>query len=461
MIIDYMVYGYIAVGSYLIANAILPMLGENKYSGGSSEDNRIVGYTELKDLRGRDGFVISRNIQFNLESSTEHVGLFGPTSSGKTTFLIKPNMRRLDNCSIVCTDPSKDIERDCKRPTYKTYRFNTTPKECQVGFDPLLNCNTTYDVRTVMETLLINGLKSSQDSPHSDLEKWAKLSQPLVNVFAIYNFKYKRYKFGDMMLRLLNTPIVKYTETYVDVEAPNGETVKKKVAILDPNCIEYEIRATKDPDLITEYEGFRQSVATPEVMSNIKFTLSTGFNIFRDERIRSICNIPALKYSKLREEKTILYIQISEFESTSMYPIMAVMMQQIMYTSTCNPKGLPIMLVLDELCNIGFIPRLDKILSSVRRYNVGVFACTQSITQLEDLYGTIRTKTILENFITKIALSGLSYTANTFTELLGPTKVDGNVVPVMTASDIRRLDRDECLIVHRNRRGVVDKLSKY
>lgn len=447
--------------------------GSKSSTGTGPRNNKITTHKELSSLKGTDGYVLTKNIQYSHKTSLEHVIILGPTGSGKTSKVIKHNVSRLDNCSIICTDPSGDIAEQVKKDGFDTLIFNPLDVSCEIGFDPLYNCKTTAEVRNVMETLLINGLKSSNTEAHSDFQKWAKLSIPLVNVYALYNYKYKKYKFGDMMYRLLTVPIAKYNEVVVDVvdkngvpmKDPTGKQIRVKQKELDKNCIEAEIRDSADEELIAEYEGFKQSIGSPECLANIRLTLSSGLALFRDSQIRNLCNKPPIDYKRFRYFKSVYYIQIPEKTSEFYYPIVAVMIQQIMDVTIDTQGGLPIMFVLDELCNIGLVPRFDKVLSTVRRYNIGVMGCTQSIAQFEDLYGPVRTKTILENFNTRVALGGLGDSADYFSKLLGFTLVERNEVEVektlMQPSEVRMLSDDEVLIIYKNKRGVIDKMLNH
>lgn len=452
----------IGVASLLGATVTSVLIPDNKVKDNvSNKDNNIVTHKELKSLKGDDGFVISQNIQYSIKSSTEHVLVLGPTGIGKTSRVIKHNIARLKNCSIVCTDPSRDIQRDVKRNDFTKIVFNPlNPKE-SIGFNPLSNCKTTTEVREVMETLLFNGLKSTSPEISSDFQKWAKLSLPLLNVYTLYNYKYKKYSFGDMLYRIMHAPIIQFKDQMIPKEI-NGVMQMARTRVLIKDSLEYEIRETQDSELICELESFLQTIGTPECLANIRLTLSSGLALFKDKNVRELCNRNPFSYEQLRHKPYILYIQIPEKVSEFYFPITSVMIKQIMDVTMEQPNGLPIMFVLDELCNIGMIPRFDKVLSTVRRYNIGVLGCTQSLSQLEDIYGSIRTKTILENFNTRVALGGLGDSSDYFSKLLGFTVDDNDAERVlMQPSQIRMLNTDHALIIYRNKRGVIDKMLKH
>lgn len=448
-------------------------------------NNEIMTSKELRQYSGDDGFIISQNVRLSSRFSKEHVMVFGPTGIGKTNHIVKHNIQHLKNCSIVCTDPSSDIYRDVHREDCKHFVFNPLKPETSIGYDPIQMCNTEYEVRNVMETLILNGFQTGV-SGNSDVEKWVKLSSPLLKMYAVYNYRYKKYNFTDMVTRVLTAPLKMecYVNEMVEVDEPslkqtigaNGRmsmatTSKKtkrmeKVKKIDTRSIEYEILKTKDESLVSELYALLRTIDSPETYSNIQLTLNSALALFKDSSIRKICSKPSFDFRRLRKEKSIVYIQIPEKLSRYFAPLTSILIQQLIDVSRDNPDGNDIYFVLDELCNIGLIPDLDKTLSTIRRYNMGILGCTQSINQLELIYGQAKTKVILENFNTCCAMSGLSETGEYFSKQLGMClKISHNDTEfyqnVMTSDEIRRLEQDKILIVCKNKRGVVDTLLPF
>lgn len=450
----------------------------------SADDNDIVSDRELNKFKGDDGFIISQNVRFSKRYSKEHVIVFGPTGAGKTNHIVKHNLQHIKDASIICTDPSGDIMRDVSREDCKIYKLDPNDIKNSIGYDPILMCNSEYEVRNIMETMILNGFQMSGSS-NSDVEKWVKLSAPLLKMYAIYNYKTKKYNFTEMITRVLTAPIkmqVTVTEK-VERDEPTIKTVNEngslkyvsgtkkvmqleKVNKIDTRSIEYEILHSKDENLIQEFYSFIRTIDSPETFANVQLTLNSALALFKDSSVRELCSKKPFDFRVLRKEKAIFYIQIPEKLSRYFAPLTSVLIQQLIDVSRDNPDGNDILFVLDELCNIGIIPDLDKSLSTIRRYNMGVLGCTQSLSQLELLYGEAKTKVILENFNTLCAMSGLSETGGYFSNLLGNKTVTDNekssfVKNVMTHDEIRRLEENKILIVCKNKRGVVDTLLPF
>lgn len=414
----------------------------------NTDNNEITTHKELKSVKGDDGFLISKNVRLSSKYSNEHVFIAGPTGSGKTSRIMKHNVKHLNDCSIICTDPSYDIANDVHKKDYKVYIFNPLNPDISIGYDPLSLCKNTYEVRKLVEILLLNGMKSCSDS---DTDKWVKISAPILKAFAIYNYKFKRYNFSDMIMQLITRPI--------------PMRVKGNPNVVNSRSIEYELASCKDSEVLNELASFMSIQDSPEALASAQTMLATGLQLFHDNNLKVICSKPSLDIRKFREEKSILYIQVSEASSAYYSPITSVLLQQIIDICRDESTGYPVRFVLDELCNIGIIPNLDNVLSTIRRYNMGMIACTQCIAQLQSLYGELKTKVILENFNTICALAGLKTSGVYFSDVLGLTdkKVNDNImkVDVISADQLRRLKSDEILIISKNKRGVIDTMLNH
>lgn len=435
----------IALGASLVG-----LLGSVIYASASKnpDDNSITSHKELRDFKGSDGFLISKNVRLSSKFSNEHVFIAGPTGSGKTSRVAKHNVKNLKGCSIICTDPSCDIYMDVDRSDCEIYRFNPLDPNNSIGYNPLTSCKNTYEVRKIIDILLINGMKSESDS---ESDKWVKMSAPILKAFAIYNYKFKKYNFSDMIMQILTRPI--------------PMLVPHKPGVVNTNSIEYELVMSKDEEVINELKSFMKIQTAPETLACIQNTLNTSLQLFHDTNIKQICGKPSFDIRTFRKKQSILYIQVPESSSTYFSPIVSVLLQQIMDTCRDNPEGYPIRFVLDELCNIGIIPNFDSVLSTIRRYNMGLLGCTQCLAQMRDNYGQLKSEIILENFNTVCALSGLKTSGEYFSKILGLTdkKLDDKLVKgeVITADELRRLKSNEILIISKNKRGVIDTMLEH
>ena len=468
---------YLACALAMGATLIKPIITQLNTSS-----NDIVTHKELNAYKGDTGYLISSNVRLSNKYSKEHVIVFGPTGVGKTSHIMKHNVQNLTSGTVICTDPSGEIRKSIYRNDCEILCFNPlNPKE-SIGYDPLILCETEYEVRNIIETLLTNGF-SSNGKVSGDMDKWVKLASPFLKLYAVYNFRYRKYTFSEMILRVLNAPIKMKTFTMKEVKPqepqkkivfengkiksiPDTQSKLERVPVIDTNSIEYEITETHAEDLIDEFYAFLRTMESPETLSSIQLTLNSGLALFKDKNVQVVCNKKPFSFKKLREKNCILFIQIPENMSHYFAPLIAIFVQQLMDNGMRDSKGKDIFFVLDELCNIGYIPHLDRYLSTVRRYNIGIMGCTQSINQLKSLYGEEDTRVILENFNTRCAMSGLTETSDYFSNLLGTQLIEepenhNYKQEVISKDEVRRLDENKILIVCKNKRGVIDTLLPF
>lgn len=441
--------------------------GESK-----NAENKIVGAKELKKFCDPTGFILSEEVQLSSKYSKHHVAVVGPTSSGKTSRIVKYNVQYNDSASLICTDPSCDILAETCRPDARIYIFNPHDISKSEGFDPLSLCRDEMAVRSCMEIILLNGFKTDSGTQvSSDVEKWVKISAPILEIFAIYNYRHKKYTFSEMVIRLTSAPLLQeemqryMKQVLIGVKKGTNEPIYEerldcKIVRVE-NSIEEEIRKSGDVDLIEELDAFMATTKHQEMTSSIQTTLNSALSIFKDKKVQALCKKKPLDITKFRKEKSILFIQIPERYASRYQAITSIYMQQLFDTLQDNPKGLDVFFVFDELCNIGYIPDFDKLLSTIRRYNMGILGLMQSITQLAKIYGDYQAKTILENFNTVCALAGLKESNSYFAEKVGVDTSDKISSSVMSSDSVRRLAEDELLIICKNKRGVVDKLLPF
>jgi type IV secretion system protein VirD4 len=400
--------------------------------------SKIASHSELSSLKG-DGLIISENVRLSRKYSNEHALVVMPTGAGKTRRIAMPNVRNLKNCSLVVTDPKCEIARECitdkKTMILNPYNSNT------VGYDILENCNNTTEVRKYAKVLLVNGNLANQiltgASAGSEAVEWLQKATPLLNAYMIYNYYMKRYKFHEMVQRLVSAPLKE-----IGQEIMNSNVTEAKI----------------------EFQSFIQIAGSPVTLSCIRNVLLTNLQLFLDSSINNLMSRPSIDLNKLRDEETILYIQIPERDAAYFSPLTAVLVTQILDRLMDNEDGLQTYLILDEMANIGKINGLSQTLSTCRSRRVSILGCIQSLGQLELVYNS-ESKVLTELFKTVVFSGGLKDSSEYASELVGLGKFHKNndtyVDKLMSSDAIRRLKDDELLIICGNKNPVIDKMHKW
>lgn len=398
--------------------------------------NKLCSPWEIFDYTGTRGILISKRVRLSRKYSNENALMISPIGGGKTSRFIKHNVKGITDATLVVTDPSEDIERDVARDDVPVYRLRPLDPDNSVGFDPLFNCKNSSQVRDVMETLLMNGVGEGE------LDEWVGMALPLLNAYAIWNFKHKKMSFTQMIDNLVTLPLeMRVSETKVN-----------------KNSLEYHMAASGDREVITELKAFMKVKSAPQTMSCIRNTLTMGLRMFRDENVKKLCAKKPFDMSVLRREKCILYIQVPERHAEYLSPLVAVFLEQMITLCLDEPEGVPIQLVLEEFCNIGKVPNMRTLIATGRRYGVSTMACIQSLAQLREVYGEGQAEILLECFKTIMITGGLKGSTKYFSDLAGK---DSEGESILTETEIRRLGKNKVLIFSQNKRVVKDTMMPY
>lgn len=406
-------------------------------------DNKICNKSELKTLSG-EGIKLSKNIQLSVKQSNEHILMIAPSGSGKSRRFMMPNVNNLQNCSIICTDPSGEIARTC-HPNKKKYILNPFSNNT-IGYDPLFNCRSEFEVRKIANVILTNGMNanSSKESKSSNQSDWVGMATPLLISYMLMNYHTKKYNFGGLVKRICTMPIL---------------PIKDKEIM----SIYQEIMESKVESAIIEIHSFMQVMGAIQTLSSIRTVMNTCLQMFLDRNLQKLFTRTNIDISKIRQEESIIYIQIPEHHADYYSPLTATFLTQL-FDYLLENDGLQTYFLLDEFCNNGTIPSIGKLLSTARKHNISIIAAIQSLNQLYTLYGELQAKELNELFKTLLVCAGLRDSAEYISNLLGTMKYREKEMtqtkPLMTADEIRRMNKNDMLIICNNKRPVIDRMME-
>lgn len=413
--------------------------------------NKICNYDELKSVVG-EGVILSKHIRLSVKQSNEHVLMLAPSGRGKSRRFNMHNINNLQKCSLVVTDPSGELERTCK-PNKKKYIVNPF-SENTVGYDPLLNCRSEYEVKKIAGVILLNGMKAYSDkNSNGNQQDWVGMATPLFSAYMLMNFHTKQYNFDELIRNICTMHIVpKVAET-----DKNGKPTKYYKSIQE------EIFRSGVESAIDEMKAFLQVLEAQQTLASIRTVMNSCLQVFLDKNMKRMFTQPNIDISKIRQEESVVYIQIPEHYADYYSPLTATLLTQ-MFDNYLERDGLQMYFILDEMCNIGVIPSICKILSTARKRFISIIASIQSITQLIDVYGEIQGKELRELFKTIMVGAGLKDSADYISGLLGSKEIRINgsmsTKQLMSSNEIRRMDEDEVLIICDNKRPVKDEMME-
>jgi type IV secretory pathway TraG/TraD family ATPase VirD4 len=283
----------------------------------------------------------------------------------------------------------------------------------------------------------------NKDSKGSQQGDWIGMATPLFTAYMLMNYHTKRFTFDELVKRICTLPIV-----------PNKD---KPI----PSIVQ-DIFESKVESAITELNSFLQVMAASQTLASIRTVMNTCLQLFLDSNLKKIFNRPNIDIAKIRKEESIIYIQIPEHHADYFSPLTATFLTQ-MFDHLLENNGLQCYFLLDEFCNNGVIPSIGKLLSTARKHDISILAAVQSLNQIYNLYGELLGKELNELFKTLLVSAGLRDSAEYISNLLGNiTRKDKDnalyTQPLMSSDELRRMDKDDILIICNNKRPVIDKM---
>lgn len=444
-------FAYLLFSMFLIKEENINNLG----------DSKIADYKALRGLIGKNGLLLSRNVQLSEETSCEHVLICGPTGSGKSSTFFIPNLLNIpQNSSIIVTDPKGELYRKTRAYNESIGRqcmvFSPLDPQNSIPYNPLELAKDITEVRELAQAIIINGANSvalAMGQTVNTSAEWTNMAVPLFVASLLY-CKNKGGEFCNIQSAL--------------------ELILSKT--------EEELQETfsEDPIVEMQYNIFKQASSSKKTLGSIKITLASNLQLFTDPKICMVTIGKGFNPKILRDKPTAIFIVCPEIKSSYVSPLMSVFYMQVLnkvmeYTG----ENLQVYAMLDEFANVGVIPNFGRLASTCRSRKLSLAIGLQGIEQLEENYGQKAGENILNNLKTKIFYSGLApTTARYASEICGYTTVDTKSCTknnkeevstsysvqrreLLTVDEIRRLQQDKVLLVLHNRLPVIDKQNIY
>lgn len=453
--------GFIGV---LSAGAIVPNLKCLDKKGG------LATLDDLKHLtKSKDGIQLSKNIFLSAKELFEHLLILGPTGSGKSSSIFISNLLQKESflnsqSSLIVTDPKSEIYNITSTFQRKLGRkikvFSPYQEANSIHYNPLDFCKDKTDVITLARDVLSTGAKAMEmrngGGGNGKDTVWINMATPLFSSVLLYVYKLKRpYNTISNALRII---------------------IEKEDEDLEKMLLE-----SGDEDIILQYKMYKKSATSPATAGSIQVTLTTNVQSFLTPAIEKITSYSDFKFEDLRNQRTILYMIYDTEKSSDLAPLTSIFFTQLF--NACknlnDDKHYPVFALLDELANIGAIPRFDMYVSVLRSYRIGLICGLQDKTQLKTIYGN-HSETIFNNLKSLALFSGEKCyeTLRAVSSLCGEKDVmnittsnnnKGNSSnsrsykkePVFAIADLKNLNENEIFIMLKSQKPILDQMNSY
>jgi len=424
---------YLIWGGLAFVTGVIAWTNNKKLSGTSK-------FTKsLKKLEGTDGIILSKNHQLSYEKSKEGIIVIGPTGTGKTRNVFKPNL--LTNYLPKGSRVISDIKGELWDTTHK-YReslgehcilFEPLGKDKNSCFNPLTNCWDFTEIRQMAQRILSNGslsIRLESGGGASNDANWLTMAVPL------------------------------FTAALLFCKDKSINTAAKLIINSNLDMLSTLFKSSNDEDIREQWNIFMSSAGCEAEMAGILSTLTNNIQLFTDHYIIKNTGSNDFKPEDLREKPICLYIKYEASDSNYLAPFLSIFYSQLI-THIMKTKGLPVYFMLDELQNLGHVANLAEIVSLSRSYDMVFLLAVQSLSKLYDIYGHNNVTSLLNNIKTKCVLSSISDmdTLNYVSGLCGFTTIIDKIktkTKLLEDDEIRRLDGDKILLICHNRLPIID-----
>ena len=345
----------------------------------------------------------------------KNVLIVGGSGSGKTRFWIKPNLLQMHS-SYVLTDPKGttilEVGNAFVQKGYRVKVFNTINFKKSMHYNPLAYVHSEKDILKLVTALMTNTKGEGQGGDPF----WDKAERLLLVALIAYLHKEaptEEQNFATL-LEMLNTMQV----------SEEDESYQNPVDLL------FEQLEKRNPNSFAGRQYRLYKLAAGKTAKSILISCGARLAPFDIQELREITAYDELELDTLGDRKTVLFLIMSDTDSTFNFLISMVYTQ--LFNLLCDKADdmyggrLPVHVrcLIDECANIGQIPNLEKLVATIRSREISACLVLQARSQLKALYKD-NADTIIGNMDSQIFLGGSEpSTLKELSEMLGKETID-------------------------------------
>ena len=326
----------------------------------------------------------------------KNILVIGGSGSGKTRFFVKPNLMQMHS-SYVVTDPKGTVLVECgkmlEKNGYIIKSLNTINFRKSMHYNPFAYIHSEKDILKLVTTLIAN----TKGEGKAGDDFWVKAET------------------------LLYTALIGYIHYEAPVEEQNFSTLIEFINAMEvreddedfknPVDLTFDELKKRKPDhfAVRQYAKFKLSAG--KTAKSILISCGARLAPFDIQELRELTAYDELQLDTLGDRKTALFIIMSDTDDTFNFLISMCYTQ--LFNLLCEKADdvyggrLPVHVrcLIDEAANIGQIPRLEKLVATIRSREISCCLVLQAQSQLKALYKD-SADTIVGNMDCSIFLGG-------------------------------------------------------
>jgi len=350
----------------------------------------------------------------------KNVLIVGGSGSGKTRFFVKPNLMQCVSdkypCSFVVTDPKGSILVECgsllQRSGYRIKILNTINFKKSMNYNPLAYIHSEKDILKLVNCLILN----TKGEGKSNDPFWEKAETLLYTALIgyLYGVVPEEDRNFAMLVSMINAMEVR----------EDDEDFKNPVDLM------FEALEEREPEHFAVRQYKKYKLAAGKTAKSILISCAARLAPFDIAELRELTAYDELELDTLGDQKSALFIIISDTDDTFNFLVSLCYTQ--LFNLLCEKADdvyggrLPVHVrcLIDECANIGQIPRLEKLMATIRSREISACLVLQTQSQLKAQYKD-SADTICGNCDSVIFLGGKEKTTlKELSEALGRETID-------------------------------------
>ena len=332
----------------------------------------------------------------------KNVLVIGGSGSGKTRFWLKPNLMQCTSetypCSFVVTDPKGSIAVECgmllREHGYRIRILNTINFKKSMHYNPFAYIHSEKDILKLVTVLIANTTGNGKSSD----DFWVKAETLLYTALIGYIYYEANYQEEKCFATLIE--MIGAMEVHEDDEEfqNNVDLMFEELEKEKPNHF-----------AVRQYKKFK--LAAGKTAKSILISCGARLAPFDIQELRDLTAYDELELDTLGDRKTALFLIMSDTDDT--FNFLIAMCYSQLFNLLCEKADdvyggrLPVHVrcLIDEAANIGQIPKLEKLVATIRSREISCCLVLQAQSQLKALYKD-NADTIIGNMDATIFLGG-------------------------------------------------------
>ncbi len=342
----------------------------------ASLDNEIISIKKVAEMK-KAAEKIKPMLNLNMI-------ILGGSGTGKSRFYVKPNIMQC-NTSFVVTDPSGELLQSCGmmliRRGYKIKVFNINDMKHSSNYNPfhyLKDSNGEFNSNNVIKMINVFMMNTKEEGAGTGDQFWTDATRLLLSALCFLLIEVgeeEEQNFAAVLDLIHKAKVIEGKEE----EKSDLDLMFDKRKEADPKALSVQY-----------YDEFKQ--AAGKTMQSILISTTTKLQCFKLEDVRNLTFTDNIHLETMGDEKTALFIIIPSTDTT--YNFLAAMMYtqlfDVLYDRAISyyHGRLPVHVrfLLDEFANCGKIPEFEKVLATMRKFELSAVIILQNLSQLKRIY---------------------------------------------------------------------------